>query len=208
MCGSFCHAQFRTVTVANANNQPVPTTVQNTPAVTVSGTPNVSVANTPNVNVANTPTVGIDPLKNTVTVGNAIDAPLPVRNNDDPARHFYRAEASGCFQSSDEVQLDIDPSVPQGKVLVLDFVSVWTHVPPNTFVTRTLFEISTNFIMNFKSEFTGSNFFGNSYGVAQPVQIYIKPGETLRFLDSIDNVASCSGNFAHVVLMGHFVDVP
>src|SRR5215831_12047692 len=155
ICGSFCHAQFRTVTVANANNQPVPTTVQNTPAVTVSGTPNVSVANTPNVNVANTPTVGIDPSHDTVTVGNAMDAPLPVRNNDDPARHFYRTEASGCFQSSDEVQLDIDPSVPQGKVLVLDFVSVWTHTPPNTFVTRTLFEISTNFIMNFKSEFTG-----------------------------------------------------
>jgi hypothetical protein len=112
--------------------------------------------------------------------------------------------------------LDIDPSVPQGKVLVLDFVSVWTHVSPNTlthvspntFVTRTLFEISTNFIMNFKSEFTGSNNFGNSYGVTQPVQIYIKPGETFRFLDSLDSVVSCQGNFANVVLMGHFVDVP
>src|SRR6266480_138424 len=54
-------AQFRTVTVQNANGNPVPTTIQNTPTVSVSGTVPVTVSNTPSVNatITGTPSVSI-----------------------------------------------------------------------------------------------------------------------------------------------------
>lgn len=44
-------AQFRTVTVQNANSNPVPTTVQNMPPVTVSGPVDANIVNQPTVKV-------------------------------------------------------------------------------------------------------------------------------------------------------------
>src|SRR5216684_714247 len=54
LSSALAFAQFRTVTVQNANGNPVPTTIQNTPTVNVSGTVPVTVGNTPTVNVNGT----------------------------------------------------------------------------------------------------------------------------------------------------------
>jgi len=82
-------AQFRTVTVQNANGNPVPTTIQNTPTVnvngtvpvsgtvsaTITGTPsvNATITGTPSVSVTGTPTVNVN---GTVPVSGTVNAAI------------------------------------------------------------------------------------------------------------------------------------
>ncbi len=75
-------AQFRTVTVQNANGNPVPTTIQNTPTVSVSGTVPVTVGNTPTVNVNGTVPVTVS---NTPSVNATITGTPSVSISGTPA---------------------------------------------------------------------------------------------------------------------------
>jgi hypothetical protein len=120
--------QFRTVTVQNANNNPVPTTVTNTPTVNVSGTVPVTLSGTPSVNatitgtadvsatITGTPNVAVtSPVG---TAGAANTAGLLVKSLDDPARQPFQ-RLFGC-NTPCAAQTFI---VPSSKTLVIDYVS-------------------------------------------------------------------------------------
>jgi hypothetical protein len=84
------------VTVVNADDDPVPTSIQGTPSVQVSGTPTVQLSGTPTVNVGGPVTVA-------------------------PARQPYQKFVGGTSTGSEECD-ELD--VPDGKRLVLESLSV------------------------------------------------------------------------------------
>jgi hypothetical protein len=68
LISTLAFAQFRTVTVQNANDNPVPTTVQNMPPVTINGT--VPVTGTVDATIVNTPTVNVKSGTINATIAN------------------------------------------------------------------------------------------------------------------------------------------
>src|SRR5207244_13410198 len=83
---------------------------------------NVNVVNTPNVNVVNTPA-----------------SPVPVRDVDNPARQPFQAEVVGGFadgaSTTDEVTIT---TVPAGKLLIIEHVSVFGAILPGQRMVRGL----------------------------------------------------------------------
>ncbi len=132
--------QFRTVTVQNANSNPVPTSIQNTPnvniantpAVTISGTPAVSVSGTvsaaitgtPSVSVTGTPAVSVSNLP-TGTAGPANTTGMLTKNLDEPARQpFHQLLTCSTLGTG---SCNATYTVPAGKRLVIEYFTVaWT----------------------------------------------------------------------------------
>jgi hypothetical protein len=83
--------------------------------VGINGTPSVSISGTPSVNVNNMPTVGIDSLNNTVKL---------LQDPENPARQPFQS-AVVCTFLGEPFCLDTSSiTVPSGKRLVIEFVSV------------------------------------------------------------------------------------
>ena len=81
---------------------------------------NVNVVNTPNVNVVNTPA-----------------SPVQVRDADNPARQPFHAEVRGGFADGASTTGDITiTTVPAGKVLVIEHVSVFGAMLPGQKMVR------------------------------------------------------------------------
>src|SRR5579859_6353755 len=144
-------AQFRTVTVQNANNNPVPTNVVSMPPVTVNGPVETNISNTPNVNIANTPTVnatisGTPAVSATITgtpsvtvsgtakvsvanlpMGTAGPGPatgLLVKSLHNPAEQPYAQSVSYDTTGSASRSCQASFTVPAGKVLVIEYLQL------------------------------------------------------------------------------------
>jgi hypothetical protein len=115
--------QFRTVTVQNADSNPVPTSIQNTPNVniantptvnaTISGTPAVSITGTPSVSVTGTPTVSVSNLP-TGAAGLASLLGVLIKNLDEPARQpvhqqLHCTAVVSCSAGDHLVRIYADP---------------------------------------------------------------------------------------------------
>ncbi len=120
------------VKVVNTPSEPVP--IQGT--ATVSGTVQAAQAGTWNVGITGTPVVGLDAANNTVkfdSVNNTvkIDAATPVlvRDVDNPPRRYqdFRILDMADGQASNGIFFS---PVPNGKRLVIEFISVVGHTQP------------------------------------------------------------------------------
>src|SRR5439155_10253743 len=81
---------------------------------------NVNVVNTPNVNVVNTTA-----------------SPVPVRDVDNPARQPFQAQVVGGFADGAATTGDIPiTTVPAGKLLVIEHVSVFGRMLPGQKMVR------------------------------------------------------------------------
>jgi len=137
LSSALASAQFRTVTVQNANNNPVPTTIQNTPTVNVSGTVpvsggvaitntpsvNAAITNTPNVSVTGTPTVSVTNLP-TGTAGAANTTGVVIKDLDEPARQPFQTRLLCSTTAAGSIYCQASYTVPAGKELVIEYVQV------------------------------------------------------------------------------------
>ncbi len=193
------------VKVVNTSANPVPTQAQGT--TDIAGI--VSVTNTPtvlakqggpwNVGISGTPTVQID---------NAANAPVFVREVDNPARHAF--QSSILFDIPDSF-IEVCPTlatVPIGKRMVIQYVSARVTLP---FSDQKIDEIRLRTTVNgveafhdLKVEPTGVF---NRFRVAQPVQVYADPSALVELCVSRTLTAGMAP-FNSATLSGYLVDIP
>ena len=158
---------------------------------------NVNVVNTPNVNVVNTTA-----------------SPVQVRDADNPARQPFHAEVRGGFADGASTTGDIPiTTVPAGKVLVIEHVSVFGAMLPGQKMVRArvMYRFSV-FGHSVVISAQGSNADGSSdYFVANyvSVQLYAYP------LTDVTGIAERDGHDLTVnlgsvryVISGYLVDCP
>lgn len=216
-------AQFRTVTVQNAPNNPVPVQQQGTVAiagsVNLTGTSNVSVTNTPSVQVTNVPAVTISGTPGV----NAINLPLSNRgatpngavftkNVDEPSRQPF--QTGFVMQvAANQSYTQTSFAVPAGKELVIEYINVAGELPNgvlNAGIQTTAGGAATPFPYDIPTIFqftdtNNSNFFdGTSH-----TRIYADPGTTVTLTISTlgTNILNGTGPTGFNV-SGYLVDVP
>ena len=155
---------------------------------------NVNVVNTPDVNVVNTTA-----------------SPVPVRDVDNPARQPFHAEAVGGFADGASTTGGLlIPTVPAGKRLVIEHVSVFGAMLPGQKMVRTrvMYRFSV-FGHSLVISAQGSNADGSSdYFVAsEPVRFYAGDG-LVSWEAERNSVAGTNGDGIDLNCDGYFVDCP
>ena len=215
-------AQFRTVTVQNANNNPVPTTIQNTPTVNVSGTVpvsgtvgisgtpsvNATITGTPSVSVTGTPTVSVTNLP-TGTAGPAPTTVTLVKDLDNPAQQPFQNGLSCATIASGATSCFSTLTVPAGKELVIEYVQISSR--ENAGSTTAVYLLTTTVgglsIAYSLAPGTAVVVNGNNVRIGEHLtRIYADPGTTVRF-DGSENSNSGTVIFT-ALLSGHLVNVP
>ena len=181
--------QTKPVEVVNTAAKPVPTAAQGTTnvagTVNVGNEPSVNVANTPNVNVANTPSV---------TVGNDAATPVPVRDVDNPGRKPLCKHEAVAFGVSDTLEsTGVMFTVPAGKLLVIEYVSVHAFMPAGQKIRGFIYAVDSppggddplnpNYALVFSPQ--GGPFQPGStdlFVVGQPMRLYAEAGKQIQAL--------------------------
>ena len=208
-------AQFRTVTVQNANDNPVPATIQNTPSVNVANTPTVSVSGTvpvsgtvgitgtPTVNatITGTPAVSVTNLP-TGTAGPSALTGVLTKSLDNPALEPFQQTLScgnvnGCQTTS---------TVPAGKELVIEYVQFFTNGPAATPIAY--YDLITTAGGNSATYIfaPGPRIIPTFTVIQYQVHIYADPGSTIQFFGSPQTSDGYVQYYA--TLSGHLVNVP
>ena len=161
-------------------------------------TQDVNVVNTPNVNVVNTPV-----------------SPVQVRDADNPARQPFHAEVRGGFADGASTTGDITiTTVPAGKVLVIEHVSVFGAMLPGQKMVRARLRVTYRFSVFGHSlviSAQGSNADGSrDYFVAsQLVRMdFSHPGEAVSVLGERDSNLGENPSSVTFTISGYFVDCP
>ena len=193
-------AQFRTVTVQNAPNNPVPTQAQGTTSIsgdvnaTITGTPAVTISGTPSVNVANTPSVTVSGTPN-VIVSNTATSPVLTSQIDEPGRFPYQA-VNECG-SSNTCAVSFGP-LPSHR-LVVQHISIFLvmlgGLPGFGYAVA---QAPIGGFSAFNIPMTANNTFG---AVDQQVQIYVDSPQLLQV-----TVSSPVGFLATVGVSGYELD--
>lgn len=191
-------------------------TVQSTfSAPTSTPGPDVKVINTRTnpvpVSVINFPTG-----TNTVIVSSSTNAPLLVRDVDNPAQQPVVRLADDVNVLVGETQAFTQMyTVPAGKRLVIEFVSVRTFVLPpgqKLFVSVQVSDGQTTYDINLAPTLVGTftvgtgGTRGDRSAISQQTRLYANAGETVRaFAQKNDDVGAGQ---ATITVMGYLVDVP
>src|SRR5437870_2121818 len=123
---------LKSVRVVNTTSDPVPTHAQGT--TTIAGTVGFDPKNNL-VGLAPGSGVCINPSCNTVQVGNAADSPVLVRDVDNCARQPFQQMRIMSF-SHGSASASTTISVPEGKRLVIEYVSADARFPAGQVVTQ------------------------------------------------------------------------
>ena len=175
---------------ANTSNVNVVNTpnvnIANTPIVTLSGTPSVSLTGTPNVNVANTPIV---------------------QDRDNPARQPFTYSPLGQFWIGNAPNISFQFTVPGGKRLVIEQVSVSANLTAST--TQKL----SAEVQIFGSTLTFYRFVGtdagqNDFVASSQMRCYADAGTSVVILVTRNDTSVGGANFAGVSLSGYLIDMP
>jgi len=181
-------------------------------------TANVNVVNTPNVNVSNTPTVtvgnfpGTQPVSGSVQVGNDIAHPVPVRDVDNPARQPFQAGGFAPFSANETNVIVNIATVPTGKRLVIEHVSVSCSLPTGQKMVEADLEVvlsnQTTYPNNLRVSAQGSDASGtHDLSIAsEQVRLYADPGTPVRCFVDRDSFSG-SGD-VQCSISGYLVDVP
>lgn len=178
--------------------------------------PDVRVVNTQDnpvpVSVINFPTG-----TNTVNVSSSTNAPLFVRDVDNPARQPIVRLAFQMNVLVGETQAINNQiyTVPAGKRLVIEFVSVRTFVLPSgqTFSVEVgVSDGQTTYDINLAPTLVGTFTVGTGgnkgdlSAISQQTRVYANAGDTIRaFAQKGDDVGAGQAN---ITVMGYLVDVP
>ena len=160
--------------------------IANTPIVTLSGTPSVSLTGTPNVNVANTPIV---------------------QDRDNPARQPFTYAPVAQFWTGNAPNISFQFTVPGGKRLVIEQVSVSANLTAST--TQKL----SAEVQIFGSTLTFYRFVGTDAGqtdfvASSQMRCYADAGTSVIILVTRSDTSVGGANFAGVSLSGYLIDTP
>ena len=170
----------------------------------------------PDVRVINTQT---NPVPVTLTGNLAVDtstnAPLLVRDVDNPARQPVIRLADDVNVLVGETQASKQMyTVPAGKRLVIEFVSVRTFVDPGqkVFVEVGVSDGQTSYDINLAPTLVGkfpagnSGLFGDRSAISQQTRLYANAGDTVHaFVQKNDDTGAGQAN---INVTGYLVDVP
>jgi len=187
------------------------------------GSKDVNVVNTPTVNVGNVPTVNAQQggawsvgitgtptgnlANNGVQVSNPATNPVPVRDVQITARQPVQVEATVNVDFGELYNDKIIYTVPDGKRLVVEFVSAEGDVEKSQFLT---FEIATAYddefvIHTLASTRQGENVTSATYHASQLVRYYAQPLTNVIY--RLRRSSSLSGNArGGVTLSGYLED--
>jgi len=153
---------------------------------------NVNVVNTPNVNVVNTTA-----------------SPVPVRDVDNPASQPFQAKVVVGFADGASTTGDITiATVPAGKRLVIEYLSVFSAMLSHQKVINTLIEQAEQGVHGQNYPF-GSNADGTlDYWIgSQPIRFYAQPGPIRCFAER-DSFAGANPNSVTFTIVGYLVNCP
>lgn len=204
-------AQFRTITVQNANSNPVPTTIQNTPNVniantpnvnaTISGTPAVNVTNTPAVTISGTPAVSVTNLP-TGTAGPGNITGLAVKNLDEPGRQPFQ-HTFGCSVPAAASKCTDDFTVPAGERLVIEYLVIFSADSGASTTLEYSLKTQVQNATGIYAYFPGPAVAGSNHTSEHLVRIYADPGTVVEFTGFQNNTAS--GVVFSAIFSGYFV---
>ena len=149
-----------------------------------------------NVNVVNTPL----PVTGTINVGNLGDAPLPVRDVENPARQPVQFEFNGLN----------DYQVPAGKRLVIEYVSAELNSLASA-CTKAVATLQTTAggveeSHPFYLQLIGTVGTQRDYAVNQQTRLYADPNTMIQ---PGSRTAGCGGTVIEsIVISGYLVDLP
>ena len=190
---------------ASAQTHTATATAQGTQNVNVINTPNVNVVNTPGVNVANTPNV---------TIANSPEVKVTntpaVRDADNPARQPLEA-GSNCtvIDQSGGCSATVY-TVPSGKRLVIEFVTMNARVPSSGSVAQLTIRTAADRTYFLPQTAPGVDYLGeqeNSARLAQQVRIYVEPGMSVVMKGRHNLAAPAQSAAFDFTLSGYLVDV-
>ncbi len=214
LSSAMASAQFRTVTVQNANNNPIPTTIQGTPTVAVSGTVPVSgtvgisgtVPVSGNVGITGTPSVSVSNLP-TGTAGPANTTGVAVKDLDDPGRQPFQT-LLGCTtgpQGSGTNTCESISTLPGNKAFVIEYIMT-VATENNSTVQYYNLRTSVGGIAPFYLYGPGAHLDSVTPVNDHLVRIYADPGSSMK-LGVITN-SSLGSVAATMILSGHLVNAP
>jgi hypothetical protein len=191
-----------------------PVNVVNTPTVNAqqSGTWNVGITGTPNVNIANTPTVNLGAassvgINGSVTIGNTASSPVLERDLDNPARHRFQINGNCITSAVEPSGCDIPFTVPSGKLLVIESVSVEAATPIGLQARASIRVVQDGagipyfFPLQLQGTFPAHDEF---HGM-EPVRLYADPGSTVTV--AVEFSSSSIGNASgYGAISGYLVD--
>ncbi len=153
---------------------------------------NVNVVNTPSVNVINTTA-----------------SPVQVRDVDNPASQPFQAQVVVGFADGASTTGDITiATVPAGKRLVIEYLSVFSAMLPHQKVINTLIEQAEQGVHGQNYPF-GSNADGTlDYWIgSQPIRFYAQPGPIQCFAER-DSTVGANPNSVTFTIVGYLVNCP
>jgi hypothetical protein len=173
-------AQAGKVTVVNTASNPVP--------VSITGTPTVNIGNLPDGT-------------NLVQVASSTNAPVVVRDADNPARQIYQRSLQSS-QSNVTSWFVVFDAVPAGKRLVVEFISVEVDVPVGQNAIRVTLDRQDRSVHRFPLSLQGSGLFV----AAQQMRMYFEAGESPRVAAFKDSFSGAI--FLDATITGYYIDVP
>ncbi len=215
LLSTFSFAQFRTVTVQNANNNPVPTTVTNTPTVnvtgtvpvTVSGTPsvNATITGTPNVNATITGTPNVAVTSPVGTAGPSNTTGVLIKNLDNPARQPFLQGLTCTSPAAGAGFCTASFAVPAGKRLVIEYLQFNSVESASTTLVYQLIPIVTGFGQPWLFA-PGPKLANGTLLAEHQVRLYADAGSSVSFTGY---ATSNAGNVTFSMLLsGYLVNVP
>jgi len=211
------------VVVTNTTANPVPVAAQGTtniagnvgvasmPAVTLDPTGNtVSLAGGTTVGVNSLPDVKLDSSGNSVQVANTAANPVAVTNVND-ARQPFEAKADVALVAGSNVANNPLTTVPVGKRLVIESMSLNGFVPAgqkieNTILTANCIGVANvcvwSIVPTDEGVWSGSELFG----AFQQARVYVDAGQTI--MASASRSDTIGEGTATIVISGYLVNVP
>ncbi|MDQ3749632.1 MAG: hypothetical protein M3367_11590 [Acidobacteriota bacterium] len=194
-------AADKDVRVINTSDEPVPVVAQGTTNVAVQNTPTVNARQNGawNVGITGTPTVQLD---------DSATNPVFVRDVDRPTAQPFQYQARVTLpdgQSAGDAQIP----VPEGKMLVIEFISVSGSAPPDHQIYLSLLSVvgtpsPDNLYLPHFIEYTKQNYGSfNNYTANQQTRIYADaPSVTFR----LQHLPATGAVTFRVTVSGYFVD--
>lgn len=185
-------AKASNVNVVNTASNPVPTVAQGT--TSIAG--NVSVTNTPTVNLASGATVGIN---------NDASRPVPIQDVDRPTAQPFKQTSQLTFDPGFALAMGGQFSVPAGKRLVIECVTVIAEVPLGQNVLYARIVNAGNALILTLTH-PGNYAAGEVFVGTHRVFAVLEPGTQVQpsaFRDS-----GTAGGTMSMLISGYLVDVP
>jgi hypothetical protein len=166
--------------------------------VGISGTPNVNVANTPGVNINNTPSVNVAGTPNVSIAGTPT-----VRNADEPGREAFQTTVQVGFGTGLQ-----GVSIPAGKRLIIDYVSIHGNADGNGGVT-----VPTILIESTLNNQGQVNFYISPVQIDPTVDQWRASQQVKIYADSLSIGVGYAGAVPFVLsfavdISGHLIDMP